>query len=167
MDSVVSLCKNCGQTRQEIMNKPIIGRYLPSTLSLKRWGNSCWSHIVQKWITKCFWALRRQMVNWWRPNFPNMILSVQPAMLDGLLMSIDSMLATNISYYIWGTINKMHCTIFLKYIHVSRTFLVDLKLFLSLPWIGDRKYIFVYFVDKVEQKDAMPGKNLCNWCFLF
>ena len=36
------------------------------------------------------------MVNWWRPNFPNMILSFRPAKLDGLLMSIDSMHATNI-----------------------------------------------------------------------
>ena len=41
-------------------------------------------------------------------------------------------------------------------------------LFLSLPSIGDRKYISVYFVDKVEQKDAMPGqKSVENWCFLF
>ena len=43
-------------------------------------------------------VLRREMVNWVSTDFPQYDIIGSPVLLDGLLMSIDSMLATNISW---------------------------------------------------------------------
>ena len=43
-------------------------------------------------------VLRREMVNWVSTDFPQYDIIGSPVLLDGLLMSIDSDLATNISW---------------------------------------------------------------------
>ena len=46
-------------------------------------------------------------------RFPQYDIIGSPVLLDGLLMSIDSDLATNISWtYLWTKINKVHCRMF-------------------------------------------------------